>query len=134
MAFNRVERVKEEMKRELSAIIRELKDPRISQMTSVVAADVTKDLKYAKVYVSSFMQDKSVEKGVKGLQSAAGYIQSTIGKKLTIRQFPKLTFIADSSIKDGFEMVQKLNEIEKEDAEKARILAESGYVSSSDAE
>ena len=52
MAFNRVERVKEEMKRELSAIIRELKDPRISQMTSIVAADVTKDLKYAKVYVS----------------------------------------------------------------------------------
>jgi ribosome-binding factor A len=76
------------------------------------------------------MQDKSVEKGVKGLQSAAGYIQSTIGKKLTIRQFPKLTFIADSSIKDGFEMVKKLNEIEKEDAEKARLAAESGYIPS----
>ena len=51
-------------------------------------------------------------------------------KKLTIRQFPKLTFIADSSIKDGFEMVKKLNEIEKEDAEKARLAAESGYIPS----
>ena len=112
----------------------QIKDPRVSSFLSINRVDVSADLSYAKVYVSSFMQDKSVEKGVKGLQSAAGYIQSTIGKKLTIRQFPKLTFIADSSIKDGFEMVKKLNEIEKEDAEKARILAESGYVSSSDAE
>ena len=63
------------------------------------------------------MSGKETEKGVRGLQSAAGFIQSTIGRKLTIRQFPKLTFIADSSIKEGFEMVRKLNQLEAEEAE-----------------
>ena len=132
----RLVRLGEQIRGEISKMLLsgQIKDPRVSSFLSINRVDVSADLSYAKVYVSSFMQDKSVEKGVKGLQSAAGYIQSTIGKKLTIRQFPKLTFIADSSIKDGFEMVQKLNEIEKEDTEKARILAESGYVSSSDAE
>ena len=52
MAFNRLERIKQEVKREMSSIVRELKDPRISPMTSIVAADVSRDLKYAKIYVS----------------------------------------------------------------------------------
>ena len=121
----RLIRLGEQIRGEISKMLLsgQIKDPRVSSFLSINRVDVSADLGYAKVYVSSFMQDKSVEKGVKGLQSAAG-------KKLTIRQFPKLTFVVDSSIKDGFEMVQKLNEIEKEDAEKARIAAESGYIPS----
>ena len=71
------------------------------------------DLGYAKVYVSSFMDDKQTEKGVKGLGSAAGFIQTTLSKKLSLRQFPKLNFVMDKSIKEGFEMVKKLEELEK---------------------
>ena len=90
----RLVRLGEQIRGEISKMLLsgQIKDPRVSSFLSINRVDVSADLGYAKVYVSSFMQDKSVEKGVKGLQSAAGYIQSTIGKKLTIRQFPKLTF------------------------------------------
>ena len=61
-----------------------------------------------------FLDDASVERGVKGLQSAAGFIQSTIAKKVSIYRFPKLTFVADFSMKEGYKMVQKLNALENE--------------------
>ena len=63
------------------------------------------------------MDDKAVEIGAQGLQNAAGFIQSSIAKKLSIYKFPKLTFIADFSVRDGYEMVQKLNALEKESSE-----------------
>ena len=75
------------------------------------------------------MADNQLNKGVAGLQNAAGFIQSTIAKKLTIRKFPKLTFVADTSLKDGFNMVRKLDELAAHDAEVAKKAAESGYVS-----
>ncbi|MGP1587797.1 MAG: 30S ribosome-binding factor RbfA [Treponemataceae bacterium] len=131
MSEFRLQRLGEQIREEISKLLLSghIKDPRVSNFLCINRVEVSADLGYAKVYVSSFMQDSSVEKGVTGLQSAAGYIQSTIGKKLTIRQFPKLTFIADSSIKDGIEMINKLNRLEKEDAEKARLAFESGYIS-----
>ena len=108
----------EQIREEISKMILsgQIKDPRVSTFLSINRVDVSGDLGYAKVYVSSFMSGKETEKGVRGLQSAAGFIQSTIGRKLTIRQFPKLTFVADSSIKEGFEMVRKLNQLEAEEA------------------
>ena len=60
--------------------------------------------------------DGQLEKGVAGLNSAAGFIQSSIAKKLRIRQFPKLTFVVDSGMKEGFAMVKKLNELEKSES------------------
>jgi len=86
--------------------------------------EVAGDLAYAKVYVSSFMDTNSVARGVQGLQNAAGFIQSTIAKKLSIYKFPKLSFIADSSVRDGFEMVEKLNELEKHDAQARQNMQE----------
>ena len=91
----------------------EIKDPRVNEFLTINRVEVARDLAYAKVYVSSFMDDMSVNRGVEGLQSAAGFIQSTIAKKLTIYKFPKLTFIADFSMKEGYQMVQKLNALEK---------------------
>ncbi|MCR5699344.1 MAG: 30S ribosome-binding factor RbfA [Treponemataceae bacterium] len=136
MSEYRLQRLGEQIREEISKMLLsgQIKDPRVSSFLCINRVEVTADLGYAKVYVSSFMQDKSVEKGVKGLQSAAGFIQSTIGKKLTIRQFPKLTFVVDTSIKDGIDMVNKLNQLEKEDAEKARLAQESGYIPSSQEE
>ncbi len=93
----------------------QVKDPRVSTFLSINRVEVAADLAFAKVYVSSFMADAQIKKGVEGLNSAAGFIQSSIAKKLTIRKFPKLTFIADSSIKEGFEMVNKLNRLEAQE-------------------
>lgn len=118
MGQYRLVRLGEQLKSEISNMIirHEIKDPRVNEFLTIHRVDVAGDLAYAKVYVSSFMDENSVKRGVQGLQSAAGFIQSSIAKKLTIYKFPKLTFIADSSIKDGYEMVQKLNALEKEEA------------------
>lgn len=104
----------------------EIKDPRVnsanaelplSTLLTINRVEVVSDLAYAKVFVSGYLPEDSLNKGVKGLQNAAGFIQSSIAKKLRIRKFPKLTFVADTSLRDGFNMVQRLNEIEKMDAE-----------------
>ena len=107
----------EQIREEISKLImlQKVKDPRVSTFLSINRVEVAKDLAYAKVYVSSFLNESQVKKGVEGLNSAAGFIQSSIAKKLTIRQFPRLTFIADMSIKEGFDMVNKLNCLEEEE-------------------
>ena len=121
MGEYRLIRLGEQLKSEIANMIlrHEIKDPRVSEFLTINRVEVARDLSYAKVFVSSFMDTNSVERGVSGLQNAAGFIQSTIAKKLTIYKFPKLTFVADMSLRDGFEMVQKLNALEKEDNEKA---------------
>ena len=105
----------EQIRDEISKLImmQKVKDPRVSTFLSVNRVEVAKDLAYAKVYVSSFLNESQIAKGVEGLNSAAGFIQSSIAKKLTIRQFPRLTFVVDTSIKDGFDMVNKLNRLEE---------------------
>ena len=104
----------------------EIKDPRVSEFLSINRVEVAGDLAYAKVYVSSFLDDNSVRTGVEGLQSAAGFIQSTIAKQLSIYKFPKLTFIADFSMKEGYKMVKKLEEIEAHDKELSDTAKENG--------
>ena len=110
----------EQIREEISKLImlQKIKDPRVSTFLSINRVEVARDLAYAKVYVSSFLNESQVRKGVEGLNSAAGFIQSSIAKKLTIRQFPKLTFIVDTSIKEGFDLVQKLNRLEEAESEK----------------
>lgn len=107
----------------------EIKDPRVnsanaelplSTLLTINRVEVVSDLAYAKVFVSGYLPEDALNKGVKGLQNAAGFIQSSIAKKLRIRKFPKLTFVADTSLRDGFNMVQRLNEIEAQDAEIAK--------------
>ncbi len=119
MGQYRIQRLNDQLRDEISQLILrgEVKDPRVNTFLSVNRVEVTTDLGYAKVYVSSFLPDGQVKKGVDGLQAAAGFIQREIAKKLRIRQFPKLQFLVDAGMKAGFDMVQKLNELEK--AEKA---------------
>lgn len=119
MGQHRLERLGGQLREEIANMIltHQVKDPRVSEFLSVNRVEVAGDLAYAKVYVSSFLDDSSVRLGVKGLQNAAGFIQSTIAKKLSIYKFPKLTFIADFSMKEGYRMVQTLNALEKEDEE-----------------
>lgn len=119
MGQYRLQRLNDQLRDEISQLILrgEVKDPRVSTFLSVNRVEVTSDLSYAKVYVSSFLPDGQLAKGVSGLNAAAGFIQREIAKKLRIRQFPKLTFVVDSGMKEGFKMVQTLNRLEKESAE-----------------
>ena len=116
MGQYRIQRLNDQLRDEISQLILrgEVKDPRVNTFLSINRVEVTSDLSYAKVYVSSFLPDNQVNKGVDGLNAAAGFIQREIAKKLRIRQFPKLTFVVDSGMKEGFKMVQKLNQLEKE--------------------
>ncbi len=122
MGQYRLQRLGEQMREEIATMLMtgQIKDPRVSGFLSINRVEVAGDLAYAKVYVSSFMDDNSVKLGVKGLQNAAGFIQSSIAKKLSIYKFPKLTFVADFSMKEGYKMVQTLKELEKQDEEKQR--------------
>lgn len=116
MGQYRLPRLNDQLRDEISQLILrgEVKDPRVNTFLSINRVEVTSDLGYAKVYVSTFLTDHQLKQGVSGLNAAAGFIQREIAKKLRIRQFPKLQFIVDSGMKEGFQMVQKLNELEKE--------------------
>lgn len=128
MGQYRLIRLGEQIKQEIATMLikHEIKDPRVSEFLTIERVEVSGDLAYAKVFVSSFMDDKAVVKGVAGLQSAAGFIQSTIARKVQTFKFPKLTFVADFSMRDGYEMVQKLNNLtaEREALEKQNGASE----------
>ena len=117
MGQYRIQRLNDQLRDEISQLILrgEVKDPRVSTFLSINRVEVTNDLSYAKVYVSSFLPENQVKKGVDGLNAASGFIQREITKKLRIRQFPKLQFQVDAGMKAGFEMVQKLNELERKE-------------------
>jgi ribosome-binding factor A len=116
MGQYRIPRLNDQLRDEISQLIirGEVRDPRVSTFLTINRVEVSHDLRYAKVYVSSFLADAQLQKGVEGLNSAAGFIQTAIAKKMSIRQFPHLTFYVDTGMKEGFEMVQKLNALEKE--------------------
>ena len=101
MAVYRQGRIDEEVKKELSAVIKELKDPRISGLVSVVSVSVTKDLRYAKAYISVFGNEEETENTIKGLTSAGGFIRREIGNRLNLRYTPEFIFKADTSIEHG---------------------------------
>lgn len=114
MPSNRIGRINEEMQRELSALIRQLKDPRVNAagMISITRADTAPDLRYAKIYVS--VLDKSKEKEVlKGLKSASGFLRREIGRALQLRYTPELQFIGDDSILHGAQVLEILRRVEK---------------------
>ncbi len=105
-------RVNTEVQRELSNIIRnEIKDPRISPMTSVVAVDVTPDLKYAKAYISVLGNEEEQTDTIKGLKSAEGYIRKQLASSINLRNTPQITFLLDQSIEYGVNMSKLIDEV-----------------------
>lgn len=111
MAKERINKINEEIRRELSAIIRDLKDSRIPMMTSIVAVRVTNDLSYAKVYVSVMGDEEVQKKALAGLRSAAGFVRREVGHRLTLRHTPEVLFELDHSIEHGAHINQMLNDI-----------------------
>ncbi len=109
MAGFRINRVSEDIKREVIAVIRELKDPRVmGKMLTVVRVEVSSDASFAKVYVSDIKGIDSAKEAVKGLTAATGFIRREVGSRLHLRKTPELKFIADDSIEQGFNMFRKL--------------------------
>ncbi len=104
-------RLGEDIKRELTDIFRELKDPRIDPMITIVKVDLSSDQSYCKIYVSSLEGLDRAKKTVEGLKSAAGYIRRELGKRLEMRRSPELKFIADDSIEHSADIARKLNEL-----------------------
>jgi ribosome-binding factor A len=107
-------RINGEVQKELSTLInREIKDPRINPMTSVVSVEVAPDLKTARVYISVLGDDESKKSTLLGLKSAASYMRGQLAKSLNLRNTPELTFILDNSIEYGVNMSKLINEVNK---------------------
>lgn len=110
MASYRADRVNEEMTKEMSGILRELKDPRVkSGLVTITHCDVSSDLKFAKIYFSVLNID--AEEVKKGLVSAKGFIRREIASRLNLRNTPELTFIPDDSMEKGAKINQILREL-----------------------
>ena len=105
-------RINSEVLKELSRIIsREIKDPRISPMTTVVAVEVAPDLKTCKAYISVLGDEKAQSDTIKGLQSAEGYIRRELARTINMRNTPEITFVLDQSIEYGVNMSKKIDEL-----------------------
>ena len=111
MSQMRIGRINEEIQKELSSLIRNLKDPRVQNaMISITSVDTTGDLRYSKIFVSVLEKDKSKEV-IKGLKSAGGFLRREIGNKLKLRYTPELVFVEDDSITQGAKMYALLNSL-----------------------
>lgn len=116
MATFRADRRNEEVKKTISEVIREMKDPRISPMTALTEVEVTKDLKYAKVKVSVYDEDEKKRiSSVEALNHAAGFISHELGARMRIRAVPSMKFTLDNSISYSVRISEILNELHKVD-------------------
>lgn len=125
MAQYRIERLNAQLREEIATLILrgKVKDPRVSTFVSIVRVEVTRDLSFAKVYVSSFLSESQTKRAVEGLNSAAPFIQSVIAKKMRIRQFPRISFVLDPTVKDAFNMVEKLTDLEAKERAQEKVTA-----------
>lgn len=118
-------RINMQVQRELSRIIsREIKDPRINPMTSVVDVIVTPDLKYCKAYISVLGDKESVESTFEGLNSAMGFIRRELAHSVNLRNTPEITFIMDQSIEYGVTMSKKIDDVVKDIADDEEDITE----------
>ncbi len=118
MAGHRAQRVSEDIKREIVAIMRELKDPRVSgKMLTVVRVDVSSDASFAKVYVSALEGLETAKNAVKGLENASGLIRGEVTRRLRLRKSPELKFVADDSVEHGMKIFKMLDDIKVEENE-----------------
>ena len=111
--FERTDRIASEIMREAERIIREdVSDPRTQCMFSITHVDVTRDLRYAKIYVSIYEEDKR-EPMMKALKSAAGFIRHNLGRRVQPRYTPELLFELDTTIEYGVHIASLINQVRK---------------------
>ena len=93
-----------------------IKDPRVNTFLSVSRVRLSGDLSWAEVYISTFKPETNLAKGVLGLQSAAGFIQAHLAREMRMRQTPRLRFHEDPGIREGFEMIKKIENLSEQDS------------------
>ncbi len=120
MASNRINRINEEIQKELSSLLRTVKDPRVQDtMISITRVETTPDLRYTKVYVS-FLQEDKAQGAMAGLKSAAGFLRRHLGSNLKLRYAPEIVWSLDDSITYGAKMLNLINSLNvKHDDEEA---------------
>ena len=114
MANFRIDRISEEVRHAIDAIIREMNDPRICGTYCVTRADVTRDLRFAKVYVSVLEEEKAPDL-IKALKNAAGFIRRELGRRVDLRYTPELIFERDQNIAYGAHIAQVLREVARQE-------------------
>ena len=113
MAEVRLKRIESLLREEICSMIitGEIKDPRVERLTTVTEVNVSRDLGHAKVWVSRFGDREAVSDSVSALNHAAGFIQGVLSKRISLRTFPKLTFLRDDSMENGFRIAKKLRDV-----------------------
>lgn len=114
MNSNKLGRITEDIRRELTAIFRKLKDPRVQGMISIVRVEVSGDLSYCTVYISAMEGIDYAKEAIKGFKSATGFIRHELGERLSLRKIPELTFRATDSIEHGANISRILNDLKEE--------------------
>ena len=124
--MDRTDRISEEIRKELSELIRNhIKDPRLPEFVSITAVRVTKDLRYAKVYVSVLGDDEKKKDAISALSRAAGFIRHEIGNRVNLRFTPEFSFKLDDSIEKGMYLSKLIDEtVGQGDQSKAKVLDE----------
>lgn len=113
MAFDRTDRISEEVRKALDKIIREeVKDPRVKGTWSITRAEVTRDLRYCKVRVSVLEEEARADL-MKALKSASGYIRRELGREVDLRYTPELIFESDTNIEYASHIERILKDEEK---------------------
>ena len=111
MPSHRMGRTTEDIRRELTAIFRELKDPRVQGLISIVRVDVSSDLSYCTVYISAMEGMEHAKQATQGLKSASGYIRRELGQRLRLRHVPEMHFKATDSIEYSANISKILNDL-----------------------
>jgi len=116
----RMKRVESVIREQISSLIMngEIKDPRVNSLLSITSVKVSNDLSSAKLYVSGLEGDAKLKKSVDALNHAAGFIQNRIGKQLTMRLTPRLHFFSDTSIREGYMLNRKIENLLHENTDK----------------
>ncbi len=115
MSYQRIDRISEQVRREVDCIIREdLSDPRIQGTYSVTRADVTRDLRYAKIYVS-ILEEENRKPMMAALKKAAGFVRHQLGEQMIIRYAPEILFELDNNIEYGIHIASVLKQVQAEE-------------------
>ena len=112
MAGYKIDRITSDVRLAMADILRDIKDPRVSKMLSIIKVQVTNDLSYATFYVSAIEGKEMTDSSVKALKGAAGYIRKELGSRVKMRKVPEVRFVADDSIAFSAHLSSILNSFE----------------------
>ena len=113
MASFRMDRTSEDVKRELTDIMRSVKDPRANGLLTILKIDLSRDLSTCKVYISSLEGMEKAKSAVVGLNSAAGYVRRELGMRIKLRRSPQIQFIADDSIEHSAHINKMIHDLNR---------------------